>query len=62
MVYGVENRVVLPLTAIIFLAALAIVVTSNFSKIDFGLLGILSWLVVIVGAIYFVLSVLGEIL
>lgn len=56
-----ENKVVIPPLCIIFLIAVAIVSVQHFAKINFGLLGFISWIIVIIGAIYFVLWVLAQI-
>ena len=56
-----ENKILLPLTGIIFIIAVIIVSIQHFAKVDFGLLGIIAWIIVIFGAIYFVCRVLSEI-
>ncbi|MBS3085948.1 hypothetical protein J4225_04680 [Candidatus Pacearchaeota archaeon] len=55
-----ENKIVIPFLGIIFLVAVAIVAIQHFGKISFGFLGFISWIVVIMGAIYFVLWILAE--
>lgn len=56
-----ENKVIIPTLGIIFLISVAIVAVQHFAKISFGFLGFLSWIVVIIGALYFVLWVLAQI-
>lgn len=60
MVLHSENKVVIPLGLGIWLISLIVVIISHLSSLDFGLPGILAWIIVIVGAIYFILSVLLE--
>ena len=55
-----ENKIVIPFLGIIFLVAVAIVAIQHFGKISFGFLVFISWIVVIMGAIYFVLWILAE--
>jgi ABC-type enterochelin transport system permease subunit len=56
-----ENKIVIPFLGIIFLAAVAIVAVQHFFNRSFGWLGFLSWIIVIIGAIYFVLWILVQI-
>ena len=56
-----ENKILLPLTGIIFIVAVIIVSIQHFAKVDFGPLGIIAWIVVFFGAGYFVFRVLSEI-
>jgi hypothetical protein len=56
----VEQKIILPLGGIIYLAALFIVIFSYLSKLDFGVIGIISWIIVIVGAFYFIILVIGK--
>jgi len=39
-----------------------IVLTSHFAQIDFGIIGLLSWIVVILGVVYFVLWVIAQLI
>lgn len=56
-----ENKINMPVLGVIFIIAVIVVCVSHFSKLDFGIMGIISWVVVIVGAIYFVLWALFQI-
>jgi len=56
----IKQEITLPLTGIIFIASLIIVLTSHFAKIDFGVIGILAWIIVIVGVAYFILWVIVQ--
>jgi len=56
-----ENKIIIPVLGVIFLIAVAIVAIQHFSGIGFGVLGFISWIIVIVGAIYFILWVLAQI-
>ncbi len=62
MVGDVSNTFTLPTLAVIYLAALATVATQHFGKTSFGVLGFISWIIVIVGAIGFVLAIFFHIL
>jgi flagellar biosynthesis protein FliQ len=55
------NRITMPFIAIIFLAGIVIAAFQHFTKLDFGVLGIIAWIIIIVGAIYFILWVLAQI-
>jgi len=52
---AVKQEIVLPVAGIIFLSCLGIVIIGHFAEVDFGRIGILAWVVVIVAVIYFVL-------
>jgi len=56
-----ENKIIIPVLGVIFLVAIAIVAIQHFASVSFGVLGFISWLIVIAGAIYFVLWVLAQI-
>ena len=56
-----ENKVVIPVLGVIFLVAIWIVAIQHFANISFGVLGFISWLIVIIGSLYFVLWVLVQI-
>lgn len=56
-----ENKIVLSTISVIFLVSILVVAIQHFIKISFGFLGFIAWIVVILGAIYFVLWVLSEI-
>lgn len=56
-----ENKVVIPVLGVIFLVAIAIVAIQHFAGMSFGVLGFISWIIVILGALYFVLWVLAQI-
>ena len=56
-----ENKVVIPVLGVIFLVAIGIVAIQHFANISFGVLGFISWLIVIAGSLYFVLWVLAQI-
>jgi len=52
----VEQKIVIPVAGIIWLSCLAIAVISHFTKLDFGIIGILAWIVTILGIAYLVLK------
>jgi len=56
----VKQEITLPLTGIIFIVSLIIVLTSHFAQIDFGIIGLLAWIVVIFGIVYFVLWIITQ--
>ena len=56
-----ENKIVIPVLGIIYLASLAIVAIQHFTEASFGVLGFLAWLVVIVGSLAFIVHILREI-
>jgi hypothetical protein len=56
----IKQEITLPLTGIIFITSLAIVLMSHFAQIDFGIIGLLAWIVVIVGVAYFILWVIAQ--
>ena len=62
MAGDVTNTFTLPTLAVIYLAALAIVAVQYFAKISFGVLGFISWIIVIVGAIGFVLAIIFHVI
>jgi hypothetical protein len=50
----------LPLVGVIFLASLAIVLIGHFAEVDFGIMGVLAWVVVIGGVVYFIWWIVAE--
>ena len=56
-----ENKIIIPFLGFIFIIAIFIISFQRFLKLDFGFLGFIAWIIVILGAIYFVLWVLSEI-
>ena len=56
-----ENKIIIPVLGVIYLASLVIVAVQHFSELSFGFIGFLSWLVVIFGSLAFVYYVLSEI-
>jgi len=55
-----ENKIVIPTAAIIYLIAVIMVTVQHLEKLSFGILGVISWIIVTVGAAYFVLWVLAQ--
>jgi len=55
-----ENRIVIPVLGVIFIISVFIAAIQHFLKLDFGILGIIAWIIVILGAIYFVLWILAQ--
>lgn len=60
MVGNNTNTITLSTLAVIYLSAFACVLLQYFSNADFGLIGFVSWIIVIIGAIGFIVSFLGE--
>ena len=56
-----ENKIVIPVLGVIYLAGLIIVAIQHFSELSFGFIGFLSWLVVIFGSLGFIYYILAEI-
>lgn len=56
-----ENKIVIPVLGIIYLASLAIVAVQHFTELSFRFIGFLAWLVVIFGSLAFVYHILAEI-
>jgi hypothetical protein len=59
---AVKQEITLPLTGVIFITSLIIVLISHFAQVDFGIIGLLAWIVVIVGVAYFVLWVIVQLI
>ena len=62
MAGDVSNTFTLPTLAVIYLAALAIVAIQHFGEISFGVLGFISWIIVIVGAVGFVVAIIFHVI
>ena len=58
----VKQEITLPLTGIIFMVSLIIVLTSHFTQIDFGIIGVLAWIVVIFSIAYFILWIITQLI
>jgi len=56
-----DNRNEVSVWSAIFLAFLFIVVVGSIGNINFGVIGIVAWIVVIISAIAFVLKLLSEV-
>lgn len=57
---NVKQDFPLYLKSVIFLSCLAIAVFGHFTEIDFGIIGILAWIVVLGGVGYFILGIINE--
>ena len=57
----VKQEIRIPLLGVIFLACLSIAVTGYLTKTDFGIIGILAWVVVFIYIGYAILWVLAHI-
>lgn len=55
-----DNKNQLSLAGTVFVACLIIVAIGSLTGLDFGWVGIIAWIVVIVGAIFFVLTAINE--
>jgi glucan phosphoethanolaminetransferase (alkaline phosphatase superfamily) len=56
-----QNEIVIPVLGIIFLASLGAVLFQHFTKVSLGVLGIISWIIVICAAICFVIMTIGKV-
>ena len=56
-----ENKIVVSTLGVIFITAVIIAALQHFLKVSFGVLGFIAWIIVILGAVYFVLWALSEI-
>ena len=56
----IKQEASIPFTGIVFIVSLVIVLISHFAQVDFGVIGLLAWIVVIVGVAYFVLWVIAQ--
>ena len=63
MVGNINNNIGIPFFGFVYLISVIVVAAQHFSGLDFGALGLICWLIVIVGAIgfliYVALSALG---
>lgn len=53
-----ENKIVISVLGVIYLASLVIVIIQFLTKISFGLIGVLAWIVFITGSLSFVYRML----
>lgn len=60
MVGNVNNSIAIPLFAIVYIISVFVVIVQHFSGFDFGIYGIICWIIVIIGAIGFILYVIGS--
>ena len=54
------GSIAVPFFGLIFIVATVIIAVGHFSGLDFGILGIISWVIVIVGAIAFILYAISS--
>ena len=59
MVGNVSNNISIPFFGIVYIISVIVVAIQHFSGLDFGALGIICWIIVIIGAISFVIYVIG---
>ena len=57
----INQEIVLPFLGVIYIMAVFIVVIGYITNFDFGIIGIISWVIFIAGNIYFVYFVLSKI-
>jgi len=58
MVGDINNTIGISFFGLIYIVAVFLVVIQHFSGYNFGILGILCWIIVVVGAIGFVIYVI----
>ena len=56
-----KHTFTLPTLAVIYLAALVVITIQKFAELSFGTIGFLSWVIVIVGSVAFIIVMLGYI-
>lgn len=56
-----ENKIVIPFLGVIYLASLVIVIIQHFAKDNFGAVGVIAWIIVILGSLAFIYNILSEI-
>lgn len=56
-----ENKIVIPFFGVIYLASLVIIIIQHFTKDNFGALGFIAWIIVILGSLAFIYNILSEI-
>jgi len=54
-----KNSIGIPFFGIVYIVSVIVVAIQHFSGFDFGTLGIICWIIVIVGAVGFVIYVIG---
>lgn len=52
--------ITIPVLGVIWLASLVIIIVQYFGKISFGVIGFISWIVFLAGAVLFLLWVLSH--
>lgn len=57
--FDVSNSFGIPFLALVYIINVGLVATSHVFHIDFGVLGLISWIIVIAGAISFIVYVIG---
>ena len=56
-----ENNIIIPFALGVWVISLIVIISGHLSKMDFGVIGIIAWILFIIGIIYFVLWVLAQI-
>ena len=59
MVGDISNKAVIPFFGIVYIIAVFMAVIQHFSGLDFGVIGIICWIIIIVGAIGFVIYIIS---
>jgi hypothetical protein len=60
MVGNNSNSITISTFGIVYLSSLVVVLFQHFSDISFGFVGFICWVIVIVGAIGFILSIINH--
>jgi hypothetical protein len=58
---SVVNKIEVPLFGIIYIVSLIIVIIHQYEKIDFGPVTLISWFIVIFGALGFICFILSKV-
>lgn len=59
MVGDIKNSIVMPFFGIVYIIAILVVAIQHFLGLDFGALGLISWIIVILGAIGFIIYIIS---
>jgi len=55
-----ENKIIIPFGLGVWIISLILIIISYFSKLDFGVVGIIAWIIFLLGSIYFIVKILSE--
>ena len=59
MAFDIKSEIGMPFFGVVYIVSVIVAATQQFSGLDFGVLGTICWLIIVVGAVGFIIYVIG---